>query len=64
MHSVYHIYYFLRIVMPKSDRLLEKGREEGQQEGLAEGRKEERQRFLELLHQGLSIDEIKQRLGG
>ena len=38
------------------------GREEGLQEGRAEGRAEERQRFLELLDSGLSVEEIKQRL--
>jgi len=31
-------------------------------EGLAEGRAEERRRLLELLNQGLSLEEIKQRL--
>jgi len=31
-------------------------------EGIAQGRAEERQRLLELLNQGLSIEDIKQRL--
>ena len=35
---------------------------EGHAEGLAEGHAEERKRFLELLEQGLTIEEIKQRL--
>jgi len=40
----------------------EDGLEEGRQEGRQEGRKESRQYFSELLNQGLTIEEIKQRL--
>jgi predicted transposase YdaD len=36
--------------------------EEGREEGREEARKEDRQYFLELLNQGLTIDEIKERL--
>ena len=42
-----------------------KGHAEGLQEGLEKEQKvraEERQRFLELLNQGLTVEEIKQRL--
>jgi len=35
---------------------------EARESGLKEGREEERQRFLELINQGLSLDEIKERL--
>ena len=37
-------------------------RREGREEGFEKGREEERQRFLDLLNQGLSVEEIKQRL--
>jgi flagellar biosynthesis/type III secretory pathway protein FliH len=37
-------------------------REEGRKEGREEGREEERHYFLELLSQGLSVEEIKARL--
>jgi predicted transposase/invertase (TIGR01784 family) len=40
----------------------EEGREEGHEEGREEGREEERAEFLDMLNQGLSIEEIKQRL--
>jgi predicted transposase/invertase (TIGR01784 family) len=40
----------------------EKGHAEGLVEGMTKGRTEERQRLLELLNQGLSIEEIKERL--
>ena len=44
----------------------EEGREDGLEEGREEGRKKERiesrQYFLELINQGLTIEEIKQRL--
>ena len=40
----------------------EDGLEEGRQEGRQEGRKESWQYFSELLNQGLTIEEIKQRL--
>ena len=38
------------------------GMQEGRKEGRAEGIQEERQRFLELLDQGLTAEEIKRRL--
>jgi hypothetical protein len=41
---------------------LEQGSEQGREEGHAEGRKEEREYFLDLLAQGLSVEEIKKRL--
>jgi predicted transposase YdaD len=44
------------------DDALEVAREEGREDGLEEGRKENRQYFLELINQGLTIEEIKQRL--
>ena len=37
-------------------------KEEGHEEGLKEGMEEERKYFLELLNQGLTIEEIKERL--
>ena len=40
----------------------EEGRQEGHEEGLKEGMEEERKYFLELLNQGLTIEEIKERL--
>ena len=40
---------------------LEMGRKEGLEEGREEGREEEKRRFMELLNQGLSIEEIKRR---
>ena len=40
----------------------EDGMEEGHKEGHKEGRKEERQYILDLMNQGLSLEEIKQRL--
>ena len=40
----------------------QEGRHEGRQEGRQEGRDEERQYLLELLSQGLSAEELKQRL--
>ena len=40
----------------------QEGRKEGRQEGRQEGRKESWQYFSELLNQGLTIEEIKQRL--
>jgi len=43
-----------------SDRNLWKS--QGLEEGLKEGRKEERQRFLTMLDQGLSVEEIKRQL--
>ena len=36
--------------------------EEGLEEGIEKGRKKEREYFLKLLAQGLSVDEIKQLL--
>jgi len=41
---------------------LEEGRNEGLAKGLEEGRNEERQRLLEMLEQGLPVEEIKRRL--
>jgi hypothetical protein len=41
---------------------LEQGREIGLEQGLEQGKEQERQRFLKLLNQGLSIEEIKERL--
>jgi len=38
------------------------GREEGKAEGVIKGREEERTRIMELLNQGLSLDEIKKRI--
>jgi len=38
------------------------GIEEGREEGREEGEEKSRQYFLELLNQGLTIDEIKERL--
>jgi len=40
----------------------EEGREEGLEQGREEGREEASQYFLELIEQGLSLDEIKERL--
>jgi flagellar biosynthesis/type III secretory pathway protein FliH len=40
----------------------ETGYAEGHADGHAEGRNEERQHFLEMLDQGLSVEEIKRRL--
>jgi flagellar biosynthesis/type III secretory pathway protein FliH len=40
----------------------EEGWEDGHEEGHTEGMNESRQYFLELLNQGLTIEEIKQRL--
>jgi len=37
-------------------------RESGLKEGREEGREEERQYFLEMINQGLTIEEIKERL--
>ena len=34
----------------------------GEAKGIAKGKAEERQYFLELLNQGLSVEELKQRL--
>jgi len=57
-----------RMFMASCDRTseinfaLSKGREEGREEGRREGREEGQQYFLELLNQGLTIEEIKQRL--
>jgi len=39
-----------------------KGRAEGEAEGVIKGREEERTRIMELLNQGLSLDEIKKRI--
>ena len=39
-----------------------KGRKEGIAEGMEKGREETRQFFLELLNQGLTAEEMKQRL--
>jgi len=39
-----------------------RGKTEGKIEGKIEGKTEERQYFLELINQGLSVEEIKQRL--
>jgi flagellar biosynthesis/type III secretory pathway protein FliH len=41
---------------------LAEGRAEGRTEGLEQGRNERSQYFLDLLNQGLTIEEIKQRL--
>ncbi|MCL2480858.1 MAG: hypothetical protein FWF38_04010, partial [Spirochaetaceae bacterium] len=38
------------------------GLEQGRAEGLVDGQEKERKYFLELLDQGLSIDEIKKRI--
>jgi hypothetical protein len=40
----------------------EEGWEDGHEEGMEKAHEEDRQYFLELLNQGLTIDEIKQRL--
>jgi len=40
----------------------ERGEIKGKAEGRAEGREEERTRIMELLNQGLSLDEIKKRI--
>jgi flagellar biosynthesis/type III secretory pathway protein FliH len=40
----------------------EEGFEEGREEGMEKGRDETRQFFLELLNQGLTAEEMKQRL--
>jgi len=40
----------------------EEGREDGLEEGLEKGLEKGRQYFLEMIDQGLSIEEIKQRL--
>ena len=44
------------------DDALEVAREEGREDGLEEGMEKSRQHFLEMISQGLSIEEIKQRL--
>jgi len=44
------------------DDALEVAREEGHGDGLEEGFEKSRQYFLEMINQGLSIEEIKQRL--
>jgi len=44
------------------DEAIEVAREEGREEGREETREEERHYFLELLNQGLTIEEIKERL--
>jgi len=44
------------------DDALDVAREEGREEGREEERKNSRQHLLELLNQGLNIEEIKQRL--
>ena len=41
---------------------MEIGREEGLEDGIEIGHEEERQYFLELINQGLTIEEIKERL--
>jgi len=41
---------------------LAEGRAEGLTEGRVVGREEERRRIIELLNQGLSIDELKQQI--
>jgi hypothetical protein len=41
---------------------IEAAREEGWEDGLEKGREESRQHFLEMINQGLTIGEIKQRL--
>jgi flagellar biosynthesis/type III secretory pathway protein FliH len=41
---------------------LEEGLEKGREEGREEGMEKSRQRLLEMINQGLSIEEIKQRL--
>jgi predicted transposase YdaD len=41
---------------------IEVAREEGMEYGREEGREEERHYFLELLNQGLTVEEIKERL--
>ena len=41
---------------------IKEGRRKGRQEGHKEGRNEERQRLLEMLEQGLPVEEIKRRL--
>ena len=57
-----------RMFMASCDRTseinfaLSKGREEGLEEGREKAHEEDRQYFLELLNQGLTIEEIKQRL--
>ena len=43
---------------------MERGRVKGKAEGKTEGRAEERQYVLELLDQGLSVEELKQKLCG
>ena len=40
----------------------EEGREDGREEGREEGREDERKYVLELLSQGFSVEEVKQRL--
>ena len=40
----------------------EEGIEEGIEQGVVKGRKKEREYFLSLLDQGLSVDEIKHHL--
>jgi len=40
----------------------EEGREDGIEEGREEGREEERDYVLDLLNQGLSVEEIRERL--
>jgi flagellar biosynthesis/type III secretory pathway protein FliH len=44
------------------DDALEVAREEGHEDGFEEGFEKSRQYFLEMINQGLSIEEIKQRL--
>jgi len=44
------------------EEAIEVAREEGREDGLEEGREEERHYVLELLNQGLTIEEIKERL--
>ena len=50
------------IIAIRCEDACEEAREEGMEEGMEKGREEERLYFLELLDQGLSIEEIKQRL--
>ena len=50
------------IVAIRSEEAREEGREEGIEEGMEKGREEGRKYFLELLDQGISIEEIKQKL--
>jgi hypothetical protein len=44
------------------DEAIEVAREEAYEDGREEERRESRQYFLELINQGLTLEEIKQRL--